>query len=142
MKRIILSLFFACISVIILSGFIFSPGWEVDPDSYYYGGVEYLDYKDKQFTVTGGYYHGGGGTVYITGQDASLFSCISGCSYYVDTDEEHVVTIRFTPPDCPREYNENLSNYSATIEFPEYSGVIEVPIAGSGTGEEPSWCPE
>lgn len=141
MKKSFISLLVAAISIIILSGFIFSPGWEVDPDSYYYGNVGYGEYQDKQFTVTGGFYNGGGGTVSITGPDASLFSCISGCSYYVDTYEEHIVTIRFSPPECPKIYNPNLSNYSVTIEFPEYSGTIDVPVSGSGTDPGGSWEP-
>lgn len=137
MKKTISYLFAACIAIIVLSGFVFSAVWEVDPDNYYYGSVEFGDYQDHQFTISSDYRHPYGGYISFTGADASLFSCVSGCTYYLDINEQHTFTVRFSPPTCPSVYNEHLTNYWAKINVPAYGGTIEVPVAGSGTGEDP-----
>jgi len=141
MKKLFISLILACISVIIITGFVFFYPWSVSPSSYYYGNVGYGEYADKQFTVTAGSNESGGGTISITGNDATLFSCVSGCTYSIEDEEEHTVTIRFSPPECPKIYNPNNSNYSATVEFPENFGTIDVPVSGSGTDPGGSWEP-
>lgn len=82
MKKSFISLFLAFTSVIILSGFLVFYPWDVSPTSHYYANVGFDEYADKQFTVTAGSGEAGGGTVSITGQDADMFSCVSGCSYY------------------------------------------------------------
>lgn len=139
MKKSFISLLFTSISVIILSGFVYFYPWSVSPSSQYYANVGFDQYADKQFTVTAGSGESGGGTVSITGQDASMFSCVSGCSYYIEDQEQHTVTIRFTAPECA---TGGLQNYGATVEFPERVGVLTASLGASVTGEDDPSCPD
>ncbi|WP_340107028.1 hypothetical protein [Rhodohalobacter sp. 8-1] len=136
MKQSFISLIIAAISVIFLSGYIFFYPWSVSPSSYYYSNVGFGQYADKEFTVTAGSNEAGGGTVSITGQDASMFSCVSGCTYYIEDEEQHSVTIRFTAPSC---YDGGLQNYGATVESPENYGVITASVGASVTGSAPKF---
>jgi hypothetical protein len=126
----------AAISVTILSGFVFLSDWDVSPSSAYFSNVPFGEYREAEFTVTSAdpIYKAGGGTVSITGDNPEYFSCVSGCYYYLEEGEDHVVTIRFTAPQCPEG---STSNYGATIEFPTDDDDILGWIAGSVSGPDP-----
>lgn len=131
MKKSFISILFACVSIIILSGFIYFAGWSVSPTNYYFANVPKDDTRDAQFTVENDGPYSGGGTVSISADVPAVWSCISGCSYYLDSGEDHTVTIRFTASECP---SNNSANGGATIHFPTNSGTINGFIGVSTTG--------
>lgn len=134
MKKSFISLFFACISVIILSGFVFFAGWSVSPTNHYFANVPFGDTRTAQFTLENDGPYSGAGAVSISGSDPQYFSCISGCAYSLDSGEDQTVTIKFTAPSC---YDGQTTNYGATIEFPHNGVVTYGWIAASVSGSAP-----
>lgn len=135
MRKSFITLVIAAISIIILTGFVFFAGWSVSPTNHYFANVPLGDSRTAQFTLENDGPNSGGGTVSISGDHPQYFSCISGCSYYLDSGEDHTVTIKFTAPSC---YDGGASNYGATFEFP-HNGVITYGWAGasvSGPGPD------
>jgi hypothetical protein len=132
MKKSFISLLIAAISVIFLSGFVYFAGWSVSPSSYYFPNVAPYDTRDAEFTVyNGGPQYSGGGTVSISADVPAVWSCISGCSYWLEPYEEHTVKIRFTASQCP---HPTTCNGGATIHFPTNSGTINGWIGASVSG--------
>lgn len=131
MKAKLISLVFACTAIIVLSGFVFA-GWDVSPTHYYFANVPPYETRDAQFTVhNGGPGYSGGGTVSISADVPQVWSCVSGCSYYIGPGEDHTVTIRFTASRCP---GLSSCNGGATINFPTNSGTIPRWIGVSVSG--------
>lgn len=118
MKKRLISLVFVCTSVIVLSGFSLWSLWTVSPSSYYFANVPWGESRYAQFTLTNNHWFPKEGTVSITNSNRpGWYSCVSGCSYYVEQGEEHTVTIRFGPPSSPP-CDGVSSSSGATIEFP------------------------
>lgn len=131
MKAKLISFVFACIAIIVLSGFVFA-GWSVSPTNYYFANVPFGETRDAQFTVhNGGPGYSGGGAVTISADIPQVWSCVSGCSYWIGPGEDHTVTIRFTSSQCP---SADHCNGGATINFPTNSGTINGWIGVSVTG--------
>lgn len=133
MKKILSLLVLACTSVIVLSGFVFA-GWSLNPSSVYFANVPFGETRDAQITVhNGGPYSGGGTVSLVSSNRPSWYSCVSGCSYYLDSGEEHTVTIRFTAPSC---YDGGTTNSGATFLFPGGTGTYGY-IGASVSGSAP-----
>lgn len=134
MRKSFITLVIAAISIIILTGFVFFAGWSVSPSSHYLSNVPAYETRDVQFTVENDGPYSGGGTVSITADNVpAVWSCVSGCSYYLDSGEDHTVTIRFTASQCPSQ-SPTHANGGATIHFPTNSGTIDGWIGVSTTG--------
>lgn len=135
MKKSFISLLVLCVSVIFLSGFSLWSLWSVSPSSYYFSNVQWGESRDAQFTLTNNHWYPKEGTVSITNSHRlGWYSCVSGCSYYVEQGEEHTVTIRFTAPPYPPCDDQSTSS-GATIEFPTQgsyftSGTVGASVTG------------